>query len=208
MGSQFVAVGAGAIDLTDIIVTGYEGDNGDEVYAQTLDSLGIGGVNYAWYDIAEDGLYGWYNTDTGDLAQKGELVLAAGEALWVNATSEDYKLQTAGQVVTSDIAVVLRENFKLVGNNTPVPVDLTDIRVIGYEGDNGDEVYAQMLDSLGIGGVNYAWYDIEEDGLYGWYNTDTGDSAAVGELILNPGEALWVNSTGDQYSLVIPGVQL
>lgn len=96
----------------------------------------------------------------------------------------------------------------MVGNNTPIRVDLTSIYVSGYEGDNGDEVYAQTLDPLGIGGVNYAWYDIEEDGLYGWYNTDTGDAAVKGELVLEPGEALWVNSTSDAYSLILPGVNL
>ena len=95
-GAQFIPVSGSTIDLNQLSVTGYEEVSADEVYVQVLDSLGRGGVNYVWIDSPEDEALGWINTDTGDFAEDGELTIAPGAGIWVNAPSADFVIEMPG----------------------------------------------------------------------------------------------------------------
>ena len=169
---------------------------------------------YTWYDVedGEDSLYGWYD-GSDEPAVKGAVTLAPGDALWIFAQSDEYSLQTAGAVAKEDINVVLRQDFKLVCNPTPVNVDLVNITVGGYDKADGcdGEVYIQSLNSLGrtVSGSMFTWYDIEdgEDSLYGWYD-GSDEPAEEGGLMYGPGEAIWVYSASDSYSICYPGVEI
>ncbi len=208
MGAAFIAVSGASVDLTDIIVTGYDSEEGCEgtVDIQTLDAFGRGGNQYFWYDVPGE-LYGWLDASDTEAA-KGDLVLAPGEGLWINAPSSDYKLQTAGQVPTSGIAVTLCEGSKIAVNNTPVTVDLTDITVSGYNEEDGCEgtVDIQTLDAYGRGGNQYFWYDVPGE-LYGWLDASDTE-AAKGDLTISAGEGLWVNAPSTDYQIEFPGVTL
>lgn len=194
------------IDLTALTVTGYEEICEGDVNVQILDSLGRGGEIYSWYDVPEANLYGWLD-GSDEPVEAGAVTLAPGEGLWVNAPGEDYGLQSAGQVPTSDIAVVLRQDFKLVVNPAPVTVDLTAISVTGYEEICEGEVNVQILDSLGRGGEIYSWYDVPEADLYGWL--DGSDEPLEEEVVtLAAGEGLWVNAPSSDYSIKFPGVAI
>lgn len=96
MGAAFVAVSGGTIDLTDIIVTGYDAEEGCEgvVDIQTLDEYGRGGNQYFWYDVPGE-LYGWLDASDNE-AEEGALVIKPGEGLWVNAPSSDYMIEFPG----------------------------------------------------------------------------------------------------------------
>ena len=208
MGAAFVAVNGDSVDLTDITVTGYDKEEGCEglVDIQTLDEYGRGGNQYFWYDVPGE-LYGWLNA-ADEEAVAGDLTLAPGEGLWISAPSSAYSLQTAGKVPTSGIAVTLREGSKIAVNNTPIAVDLTDIVISGYDPEDGCEgtVDIQTLDEYGRGGNQYFWYDVPGE-LYGWLNA-SDEEAAEGDLVINPGEGLWVNAPSTAYSIVFPGVTL
>ena len=171
-----------------------------------LDSLGRGGDIYTWYDLPEDGIVGWFDGND-EPVEVGTLVLAPGEGLWINAAGDGYRIQSAGQVPTSDIAVVLREDFKLVVNPTPVNVDLTAIDVTGYDEICEADVNVQILDSLGRGGDIYTWYDLPEDEIFGGFDGND-EPVEVGALVLKPGEGLWVNALSSDYSIVFPGVNI
>lgn len=160
---------------------------------------------YYWYDLPEDDLYGWLD-GSDEPAQPGDLVLAPGQALWVVAPDDTTSLQTAGQVMTKSLAVILHQNAQLLANNTPIDVDLTEITVEGDGVAEGD-LTVQTLSPLGKTEAMYYWYDLPEDDLYGWLD-GSDNPVEEGDLILAPGETLWVNSPVNGARIIFPGVSL
>ena len=215
-GAQFVPVSGTTIDLTDITVTGYDKEEGteEEVSVQTLDKNGDMVNKYFWIDITdgEDVYYGWIDFDTGDIIEAGDVKLNVGDGLWVDAPSAAFKLQSAGQVMSASATVTLREGFKMVANQTPVAVDLTNIVVTGYDEKEGteEEVSVQTLDKNGDMVNKYFWIDITdgEDVYYGWIDFDTGDIVEEASVEVGAGESLWVDAPDTSFNLVLPGVTL
>ena len=89
-----------AVDLTTIIVTGYDEEEGteEEVSVQTLDKNGEKVNQYLWYDVTDGGdvYYGWLDADAGDFIEVGDVEVGAGEALWVDAPNSDFQLVLPG----------------------------------------------------------------------------------------------------------------
>ena len=89
-----------AVDLTNITVTGYDEEEGtaEEVSVQTLDKDGGMVKLYFWYDAVDgdDVYYGWLDADSGDFIEVGDVEVGAGEALWVDAPSTDFKIVLPG----------------------------------------------------------------------------------------------------------------
>ena len=139
--------------------------------------------------------------------EKGIVTFKAGQAFWVDAPNEFYAIQSAGQVPMSDVAVTLRTGRMMVGNVTPVDVDLIDISVQGYDEVAEGECSVQILDKYGRGLDSFFWYDLPDDNLYGWLD-GSDEPLEEGTLVLKPGEALWVDAPNSTYSLVFPGVDV
>ena len=215
-GAQFVPVSGTTIDLTEITVTGYDKEEGtaEQVSVQTLDKNGSRVNFYYWYDAVDgsDVYYGWLDADSGEFIKSGDVTIAVGDGLWVDAPSSDFKLQSAGQVMSASAAVTLREGFKMVGNPTPVAVDLTDITVTGYNEEEGtaEQVSVQTLDKNGSRVNFYYWYDAVDgsDVYYGWLDADSGEFIEEGDVEVGAGEALWVDAPSTDFTLVLPGVTL
>ena len=215
-GAQFVPVSGTTIDLTDITVTGYDTEEGtaEQVSVQTLDKNGSMVDKYLWIDVTDgdDVYYGWIDASSGDIVQPSEVKLNVGDGLWVDAPSADFKLQSAGQVMTAAATVTLREGFKMVGNPTPVAVDLTKFIVTGYDAEEGteEEVSVQTLDTNGSMVDKYLWIDVTDgdDVYYGWIDASSGDLVEEGNVDVGAGEALWVDSPDATFKLVLPGVTL
>ena len=95
--------------------------------------------------------------------------------------------------------------FAAIGNET---IDLTDIKVVGYDTEQGTEadVKVQILDAYGKAGDTYGYYDVPGE-LTGWLNGDD-EEVEVGDVVVNPGEGLWVNAPSTAFSLILPGVTL
>ena len=194
--------------MTDIKVVGYDTETGTEgeVNVQILDQYGMGGMTYFFYDVPGD-FTAWLDGLDNEV-EAGTVTLAAGEGLWVDAPSASYSLQTAGQVPTTGISVTLRAGNKIVINNTPVDVDLTDIDVTGYDSETGTEgeVNVQILDQYGMGGMTYFYYDVPGD-FTAWLD-GLDEEVAPGDVVIAPGEGLWVDAPSTAYKMVIPGVTL
>lgn len=199
-GAQFVSVSGTGINIQDITVVGYDGETAGDVDIQILDNLGRMTTQYFWVDLPDDDIYGWLDGDD----EPADVTFQPGEGLWVNAPNSDFKLQTAGKVPTSGVAVTLREGFKMVANPTPVNVDIQDISISGYVGETAGDVDIQILDTLGRMVNQYFWVDLPDDGIYGWLD---GDDEPV-EALIAPGAGLWVNAPSAEYSIVLPGVTL
>ncbi len=187
-------------------VVGYDEVAEGECFVQILDSLGRGTASYYWYDLPDDGLYGWLDGADEPVTQ-GQITFAPGEAYWVKAPSASYSIQSAGQVPNADIEVILRNGFKMIANPSPVNVDLNEITVTGYDEVAEGECFVQILDSLGRGTASYYWYDLPDDGLYGWLD-GADEPVEAGALSFTPGEGVWVKAPNTNYNLVFPGVNL
>jgi hypothetical protein len=84
-------------------------------------------------------------------------------------------------------------------------VDLTDITVTGYDSENGceGEVNVQSLDANGKGGMTYFYYDIPGE-FKGWFDGNE-QPVELGDVILAPGEGLWVSAPNENYALQTSG---
>ena len=209
-GSSFVSVGAtGAkIDLTEIKVSGYEGENMEVVVLQTLDYLGNAVDTYCWMDDNGGGDFpaGWYNGDY-EAIEPETVFIDAGTALWT-AGDDGLSLTYAGQVWTDRVSIPLRVGYKAVSNPGAAEVDLTNILVDGYEGENMEVVVIQTLDYLGNAVDTYCWMDDNGGGDFepGWYN---GDYEPIEEnsVFIQPGDGLWV-AGDDGLTLEFPAISL
>ncbi len=210
MGASFVNVSGGNLTLGDLIVTGYDATEGYadfEIIAQELNGFGKTLSNYSYCDFEEEGTTykGWYDEDMNCY---NDLVIQPGEGLWIYSPSEDFKIQSAGMVPQSPIAVTLRAGgqAKMVVNPMPAAVTLGDIGVTGYDKTEGYadfEIIAQELNGFGKTLSNYSYCDFEEEGdtYFGWYDEDMND---YNDVVVNPGEGLWIYSPSADFSVVFP----
>ena len=197
-GASFIPVGGGSYNLQDIVVSGYEGENADTVNLQLLDTMGYTAETYYWADLPDDGITGWLNADE---EIPTDVVFGAGDGFWVNSADATLKLQTAGAVSKADVAVDLRNGFRMIANPMPSEINLQDITVTGYEGENADTVNIQILDTMGYTVATYYWADLPDDGIVGWLNAD---EELPDDVVFDAGDALWVNSTDASLQLVFP----
>lgn len=85
-----------AVDLNDIGVSGYNLEDGTEgdVTVQGLDASGMGTGTYFYYDVPGE-LTGWLDS-SDELVEDGDVMIGAGEALWVSAPNTSFSLVIPG----------------------------------------------------------------------------------------------------------------
>ena len=210
VGGVFLNVDKSDLTLGDLTVIGYDTEEGYadfDVQAKQLNGYGVGGTTYSWCDFEEDGVTykGWFDEDMNEY---NDLALVPGEGLWVYSPSTSFKVQSAGAVPQTPIAVILRGGgqAKMVSNPMPATLTLGDIAVKGYDADEGYadfDVQAKKLNGYGVGGTTYSWCDFEEDGVtyYGWYDEDMND---YNDVEVAAGEGLWIYSPSTSFSVVFP----
>ena len=90
-------------------------------------------------------------------------------------------------------------------------MNLQDLKVTGYAHEDGfdGELNIQFLDGLGRMTDLYNWIDIPADpedeesvAFFGWYD---GEDNLVDDVIINPGDGLWVFSSSDAFGLQSAG---
>ena len=203
-GACFVPVSGSTFDLTELKVTGYDESTEGDVYIQTLDDLGRTVATYYYYDVPGEYL-GWFDGEDKQV-EEGDVTFQAGEGLWTFSSSEGLGLQSAGQVPTSSVTVLLQENGLSIANPTPVDVDLTATSIGGYEESTEGDVYVQTLDDLGRTVATYYYYDVPGEYI-GWFDGED-NAVAEGDVVLKPGEGIWTFSSDDGFTFVFPGVTL
>ena len=120
-----------------------------------------------------------------------------GEALWVSG-KEGYTFQTAGEVSSDDLVVVLTNGNIAVGNPFPVAVDIQDIVATGADVESN--VSIQTLTPSGKSDEMFTWDT--------WMFVDPGDAKwidvnGIADRDIQPGEGLWVAGKNG-YTLRIP----
>ena len=202
--ATFQTVSGEGYDLTKIVVNGSEGMG--DVVAQTISSAGLWNGEYYYLTDAGAGVPdGWYKDGVGEAAvEEGEVVLAPGAAFSLYSDYNPLALNVAGEVKQGAYTVEFAQGNGMVGNGTPVEVDLTAITVEGSEG-MGD-VIAQTISAEGLWDGEY--YYLTEDGAgvpTGWYKDGVGEVAVEeGEVILAPGAAFSLYSDYNALTITLP----
>ena len=214
LGISFAAV-SGTMDIQDVTVTGYTGDFAGSVYMQTLTPNGYTDKTYHWVDLAKDpndsesvAYYGWYDDDD-QLVTK---TINAGDGFWTGSDNSEYKIQSAGKVLETSVAIALGDaGCIMIANPHPWTVDIQDVAVTGYDGDFDGSVYMQTLTPDGYTKCTYHWADLAKDpedsesvAYYGWYDEDDN----LVEKTIEVGEGFWTGSDSTAYSIVFPSLDL
>ena len=127
---------------------------------QLLDSLGnVESQVYYWAADNE-----WYDYVTDDLASDNKYVLGTGMFVYTGPNTFDGTV--SGQVDDEDVVLSISSGLSLIGNSTPVPVTLGDIKFVGLNNFNT----IQFLDSAGstysqayYWAADGKWYDYADD---------------------------------------------
>ena len=198
----FRTVLAASYALSEIKVTGADGTG--DVCAQTVSSAGAWDGEY--YYLTEDNTGmpdGWYK-DMFGIEAADDVVLDQGTALYVTSANNDIVLTVAGQVAKGNVVVPFSQGAGMVGNCTPVDVDLANIGVTGADG-TGD-VCAQTIGSDGVWAGEYYYLTEDNTGMPdGWYK-DMFGIEAVDDVTLAPGESLYVTSANNDITFTFPAV--
>ena len=213
LGSSFIPVSGETIDLTDVVIIS-EDETEEDVDIQKLTARGgaVSGSNFYWNNFMddEDLIYGWFN-GSGKKAVKGDQTYEIGDAIWINAPDNTFKIQYSGAVDQEGSAVVLREGRKLIANPTPVAVNLYDVKVTS-EDETEEDVDIQKLTARGgaVSGSNFYWNNFMdgEDLVYGWYNGSGKRLTREDGMMYGPGEAMWVNAPDNTFQIEWPGVTI
>lgn len=182
-------------DLTELKVSGYEEAEVtiDEVYLDILNNNGTTAVQYEYIDSPDDDFpAGWYLDY--EAVEVGDCPIEAGDGIWVTA-EPNFKFTFAGQVIEEGRAIALRHGALGVGNMLARTIDLTELKVTGYEEAEVtiDEVYLDILNNNGTTAVQYEYIDSPDDDFAaGWYLDY--EAVSEGDQTFAPAEGMWVTA--------------
>lgn len=192
----FDPVAAGKLDIQDIKIANAT-DWADNI--QILDEGGATMAAYVYASAEQSGQEadGWLN-DEGELAV---LALEKGQGILVD-TAAEANVTFAGQVSTEDTVVETVPGFNFVGNNTPVAINIQDIKIENAT-DWADNI--QILDEGGATIAAYVWASAEQSGQEsdGWLD----DAGELADIMIPAGNGILIDTAGVAM-VTIPGVDM
>jgi hypothetical protein len=134
----------------------------------------------------------------------GTLMIAAGEGIYLsNTQGAEVKLEFYGEVELTPVTTLIASGYSIIGNFTPVTVDITKIKILNSSGVEYDDsttalrsrgkVSFQLLDSV-TGNLLSDAYDYQSRNAEGsrWRKNGTVISAET--EFLAPGQAVYLNN--------------
>ena len=201
--SQFINIG-GTVGMPISSFLPVGDDTYNNVVIQTLDRVGRTVDSYGWTDAGGEDYdqTGWVDEDNNIVT---EVTFQPGQGLWIYGSDASQGMQTAGQVGTSDVVVMLRSGATAAGNPFPIGVKIGDILPGGP--DTYNNVVIQTLDRVGRTVDSYGWTDAggEDYDQTGWVDEDNN---IVTDVVFAPGQGLWVYGTDAQQTLTFPAPEL
>ena len=190
---SFNAVSATQYNIDDLRVVGAN-DTMANICVMNAAGEWIG--QYYWYNDAEFmGVFykgGWFDFNG---AVPAGVKLNPGDAVYFYTSQDGVKIESAGEVAGL-ITVDAPNGYSMIGNGTPVPLQIDDMRVSGAP-DTMANICVMNADGDWIG--QYYWYnDAEYMGQFykgGWFDFNGAVSAGI---TLAPGESVYfyTNQTG------------
>ena len=170
---------------------------------QTMNSAGGWTAMYYWYnEYTEGGVTypaGWFDA-LG--VTEADINLKPGEAVFYYAGT-DTTVQSAGEVAT-EVSLTANNGYTMVGNGTPVSINVSDISLSGASVADM-AVTLQTMNAAGQWTAMYYWYnEFTEGGVTypaGWF-----DALGVNEadVTLAPGESVFLYAPIDGVVVDIP----
>ena len=205
-----VSGGTDQLRLSDLVVTGYNTDDGawGELKRTVLNNAGMADedengnkMNYYWYDNP-DVPAGWYDGN-GEVKWDAEnIIFDAGQAFWIQG--EGLTVQGSGAVNFAPVSVETNAGGNTpIANPYPVAITLADISVSGYNTDDGawGELKMTVLNNAGMADtdadgnkMNYYWYD-NPDVEAGWYDGN-GEVKWPDTTSFPAGQGFWIQGEG------------
>ena len=185
------------------------------VQFQKID-LDTGNLITTSYDFTSRNGTGWRKD--GVAVEKGVVTFKDGEGIYINNSQGDsVKLFVSGQVALNPITTAIPNGYSIIGNMTPVRVDVTEIKLLNSVKKEMDDdntvspsqrsrgrVQFQKLDAT-TGNLTATAYDYTTKGNVGWRKDNVAIEAKT--EYLEPGEAIYINnSQGDAVYLQFPTV--
>lgn len=147
---------------------------------------------------------------------QGQCTFKSGEGVYINNTQgEAVKLLVSGEVDLDPISMPLPAGYTILGNMTPVPVDVRNIKVLNSAMEEMDDTNTTSPTRRSRNKVMFQKLDAATgnvlDDLYK-YNTQSGKgwclnsvSLTENQCVLQPGESVYLNNTqGDVIYLKFP----
>jgi hypothetical protein len=200
----FVNVGGdvASYNLDDIKLVNAFGDGMSEMIVGYTADATLDGHTYFWQTMEGSGTpEGWYN-ELGEKVTTMELPVGTG--LYLNCYDTNVQVQYAGQVykgsITNNVPSV---GYSMIGNCTPVPITLQDIKLVDALGDGMSEMIVGYTADATLDGHTYFWQTMEGSGTpEGWYD-ELGQF--VEDYELAPGEGVYLNCYDTNVKFVIKG---
>ena len=208
----FKNVSGGSFDIQDMQIY-KDGVKYEQSIARLqIQKMLLDGDNEGYYDDEQvynwkkrSGRTGWWKGNTTYCEGDYKVTLDAGEGLSVNNTSGGtLTLRVSGEVELTPWSMEIPTGFSLIGNMTPVTLDLQDAKV--YMADK-TTLYEQSIarvqvQKMLIDGDNEGYYDDEQvynwkkrSGRTGWWKGNTTYCEGDNAVSLAPGEAVSINNT-------------
>ena len=194
--SQFLPVTGTGISLESIVP-----NRVNAVTIQLLSSAGVMVQSYQYMDWAgpDYDQTAWADLD-GNIAEN--VVFAPGQGLWIQAAESTDAITTAGAVGFDDVTVSLRAGFTAVGNPFPVAIPLQDIVASQV-----NTTTIQLLSPAGVMLESYQYMD--------WAGPDYNQTAwadldgnIAEDVVIQPGQGLWIQAASTEDSITFPAPEL
>ena len=143
---------------------------------------------YSWKK--RSGKTGWFDAANNYLVDGYKVTLGDGEGVSINnKTEEPMQIRISGEVKLIPNSMLIHDGFSLMGNMTPVDLDIQKIKVYNAEGEliesSSAKAVIQLMMTDGDGGYDdskiYSWK--KRSGKTGWFdaanNYLTGDYAVT-----------------------------
>ena len=192
------------LSLQDIKIVGDSVTGGGANLICLLDADGIFQGTYGWW-LPDDGTGEeegcWFDGDNWEVI---EGTISEGEGFYVYAEDAGLSVQSSGAVQLTQYSRALNQGYNLVGNCSPVDLDIQKITLDGESVTGGGANLICLLDADGIFQGTIGWW-LPDDGTGEeagcWFD---GDLWAVVEGTVSAGEGLYVYAEDAGLTIKLP----
>ena len=192
----FADVGVDGVDIQNVKLKNAVGSETENI--QTFTAAGALNPSYAYLTSAADGMDdGWYDSDWNLV--EGETITAGKGFLFWN-DSGDATLEFSGEVVKGVQAIPVSLGYSIMGNASPVAVDIQDMKLLNATGSETENI--QTFTASGALNPSYSYLTLAADGMDdGWYDADWN----LVEETVQPGAAFLIwNDSAAELKLQLP----
>lgn len=192
------------MNIQDLKLIGDSITGGGATFICLLDENGLYSGEYAWW-TPDDGTGEdegcWFD---GDNWEKLDVTISNGQGFYLYTVDSGLSIQSSGQVKLESYSKPLNAGYNLVGNCSPVDLDVQKIKLTGDSITGGGANFICLLDSTGLYAGEYAWWTPddgtgENEGC--WFDGDNWEkiSATIGA-----GEGLYLYTVDSGLTLTLP----